>query len=332
MVCLCGRTIYKNLQLLLHHSSSLSNTSWQRFLVKDLYHEVAGYPTFNSLVKSLMKPTTEAALGLFRSHFAGYLGDVELFDEQEVTLADFLTTEGVLLRPDGTKPIYHMASPLLDGYIRTSILPAKFSRTPSIVPPTQIKNNEATLDVLGVLKESVKYLDRDTIRLAVSRSYKTALVKVGGLSRAPVPRQSVFDTEFMGILSNWLRVSYRWSVTGQWHLRNPPDKHKYTNVVLNKDRHTIVLELLATGNETFIRSHIEKTQEYKSLLAAEEAWVVHFTSQDDFHPIWQSDTELDNGVSVVHFSHDINFTRVRMHARFKDTAGKVKEIDEPLAV
>jgi len=186
MVCLCGRTVYKNLQLLLHHSSTLSYKSWRRFPVTNLYHAVAGYPTSHSLVKSLTKPTAQAALDLFRSHFAGYLGDVELFDEQEVTLANFLTTEGVLLRPDEMKATYHMASPLLDGYIRSLILPAKYSRTPSIVLPTKTKNNEATLDVLRILKESVKYFDSDTIRLAVSRSYKTALVKVGGLSCAPV--------------------------------------------------------------------------------------------------------------------------------------------------
>jgi len=329
MVCLCGRTVYKNLQLLLHHSSTLSYTSWRRFPVKDLYNEVAGYPTFQSLAKSLLKPTTAAALGLFRSHFAGYLRETELFDKQEVTLADFLTTEGVLLRPDSSKPIYHMASPLLDGYIRTSILPTKFSRTPSIVPPTQTRNNEATLDVLGVLRESVKYLDKNTIRRAVS--YKTAPVKVGGLSHVRVPRESVYDTELMGILSNWLRVGHGWSVTGQWHFRNPLDRQKYTDIVLDKDI-KIVLEVLATRNETSIRSHIDKTPEYKSLLAAEEAWVVHFTCQDDFRPIWQSDAELDVGVNVVHFSHDINFTRVRMHARFKDTAGKVKKIDELLAI
>ena len=92
----------------------------------------------------------------------------------------------------------------------------------------------------------------------------------------------------------------------------------------------IVLELLATENENTIRSHIEKTPEYKSLLGAEEAWVVHFTCQDNFRPVWQSDTELDDGVNVVHFSYDINFRRVWMHARFKDTAGKVEEIDELL--
>jgi hypothetical protein len=67
-----------------------------------------------------------------------------------------------------------------------------------------------------------------------------------------------------------------------------------------------------------------------SLLSADEAWVVHFTCEDDFYPFWQSDTD---GVNVVHFSHDLNFTRVLMNARFKDEAGNVKEIkDEVVAI
>ena len=188
------------------------------------------------------------------------------------------------------------------------------------------------LDVLRILKESVKYFDRDTIRLAVSCSYKIALVDVGSFSHAPVPRESVYDTELMGILSNWLRVSHGWLVTGQWHLRTPSDKHKYTIIILNKDKHMIILELLTTRNETFIWSHIENMPEYKSLSGAEEAWIVHFTCQDDFRPVWQSDTELDDGVNMVHFSHDLNFTRVQMHAQFKDTAGEIKETDELLAI
>jgi hypothetical protein len=166
--------------------------------------------------------------------------------------------------------------------------------------------------------------------LAVSRSYKTALVKVGGLSRAPVPRESVYDTELIGVLSNWLRVNHGWSVTGQWHLRTPSDKHIYSDIVLKKDDHTIVLDLLATGDEDFIRSHVEKTPEYKSLLGAEEAWVVHFTCQDDFCSVWQTEQEPLDGVNVVHFSHDSNFTTVRMNARFKDAVGNVTQITDEL--
>jgi hypothetical protein len=72
-------------------------------------------------------------------------------------------------------------------------------------------------------------------------------------------------------------------VTGQWHLRNPSEKHKFSAIILKQDDSTIVLELVATGNRAFIQSHIEKTSEYMSLLSADEAWVVHFTCEDDLY-------------------------------------------------
>jgi hypothetical protein len=144
------------------------------------------------------------------------------------------------------------------------------------------------LNVLETLKESLKCFDKDTIRLAAFRSYKVSPVKVGGASRTHVPRESVYDTELMGILSNWLQGNYGWSVTCQWHLRNPSEKHKFFDIVLKKNQ-TIVLELLATGSRSFIHSHIEKTPEYMSLLSADEAWVVHFTCEDNFYPFWQSE-------------------------------------------
>jgi hypothetical protein len=134
MICLCGRAIYSNLSLLLCHSLTLAYETWQRFPVTDLYLEISDYPTFRSMRDSLMRPNAEAALKLFRSHFAGYLEPVELPEDYE-NLADFLTTEGVLLRPNRKQRLYHTSSPLLDGYIRTSILPARFFRTPLNPPP-----------------------------------------------------------------------------------------------------------------------------------------------------------------------------------------------------
>jgi hypothetical protein len=76
--------------------------------------------------------------------------------------------------------------------------------------------------------------------------------------------------------------------------------------VLKNNDLVIVLELLATGDPGFVSSHIEKTLEYMSLLSAKEGWVVHFTCDEHvgYSPIWQSDVELENGVNVVHFSHD----------------------------
>lgn len=179
--------------------------------------------------------------------------------------------------------------------------------------------------MLSVLVESLKYFDKDTIRLAASFSYKISAVKVDGISRAAVPRESVYDIELMGILSNWLQANHGWSVTCQWHLQQ---HKKYTYIVLKKDNHhTIVLELLATGNRAFIQSHIDQMPETVSVLSATEAWIVHFTCEDDFHPIWQSGANVDGGINMVHFSHNVDFTRVWMSACFKDGMGDTKEID-----
>jgi hypothetical protein len=313
-VCLCGRLIENNLQSLLNHSPTLSYNTWRRFPPKDLYIDIFDSPTFpsRSMRISLMSSSAKAALDLLRTRFAGYLEDVTISQGDE-TLADFLTAEGILLRSIRGDLSYRMASPLLDGYIRTTILPLKNK-----------ENNEAVLDVLETLKESLRFFDKANIQLAVHRAYKISTVRVGGRSRSSVPRESVYDTELMGILSNWLQGNYGWTVTGQWHLRDE-GKHKYTDIVLKKDP-TIVLELLATEGPAFIHSHIAKTPR----CVADEAWVVHFTCEDNFQPIWQSDTDLNNGLNVVHFAHNSDFTTVRMNARFKDTVGKVIQITDEL--
>jgi hypothetical protein len=64
-----------------------------------------------------------------------------------------------------------------------------------------------------------------------------------------------------------------------------------------------------------------------ALLSANEAWVVHFTCERDYHPIWQSDVEfkLSGGINVVHFAHDLDFTNMVMSTRWKDRAGNKHE-------
>jgi hypothetical protein len=103
------------------------------------------------------------------------------------------------------------------------------------------------------------------------------------------------------------------------------NKHKNSSIVIKKDNPTIVLELLATEDPSFVRLHLQKTPEYMALLSANEAWVVHFTCERDYHPIWQSDEELSGGLNVVHFAHDPDFTNMVMSTRWKDRAGNTHE-------
>ena len=318
MVCLCGHTIYENMQTLISpESQTISYDYWQQLPQEELYGKVYA---FHSMIRSLSRVEASSSINLLCSRFAGSLDDVTLTDKDAMKDADFLTTEGVLLRPDPKVACYRMASPLMDGLIRNQLIPARFPNAPSSIPVLQ----HGCVDVLGVLIESLRFFDKALILSASSRSYKKPKVK---FSDDHVPRESVYDTELMGILANCLR-KYNWTVTGQWHLKDEAKKHKYSDsdIVLKKNDLTIVLELLATGEPSFVESHIRKTPGYAALLSANEAGVVHFTRQEDYPPIWQSEVELrTKNVNVVHFAHDLEFTNVVMSARWKDCAGEIRE-------
>ena len=237
------------------------------------------------MVNSVCRPEAEAAVRLLRSDFAGFLHVVTV-PPKDRKLADFLTAEGVLLKPDVMRPDYRMASPLIDGLIRTRVIPFVYPNAPTI-PPIGIDTD--ALRVLDTLIESIKSR-KDVIRSAFDRSYKTSNVPVGGRSRRRVPRESVYDTELTRVLASWLRGLRDWTVTGQWHLRT---KHKYTDITLEqRGNPPIVLELLATGDPVSVRSHIEKTPEHLNFLSSNEGWIVHFTCEDNYNPVWQSDVEL----------------------------------------
>jgi hypothetical protein len=65
------------------------------------------------------------------------------------------------------------------------------------------------------------------------------------------------------------------------------------------------------------------------LLGADEAWVVHFTCEDNYldHPVWQSEMQLDEGgINVIHFWHDRAFSAVMMSARWKDNDGSSRQV------
>ncbi|KAF8812558.1 hypothetical protein BYT27DRAFT_7087461, partial [Phlegmacium glaucopus] len=321
MVCLCGRIIFNNLQSLLDdNSKTVMNHTWQQFPADWLYNELFAYNTFRAMLDSLSSSNASPAVALLRSYFLGFLGDVEINNGEQEKFVDFLTSEGVLLKPSASNK-YRMASPLIDGLIRTRLIPLLFPLAPRSAPLCH--DDGKSLHILNTLIKSLEFFDKDLICLARFRSYKTPMGK-------PVPRESIYDTELMRILSNWLQ-QYGWMVTGQWHLQTDLNKHKFSDIVIKKNDWTVVLELLATGTPSSIKSHIQKTAEYKELLSANEAWVIHFTCEDNYEPTWQSDAELLSGINVIHFAHSTtDFTNVLMSTHWKDHAGNTQQEDNRL--
>src|SRR5262249_43983516 len=115
------------------------------------------------------------------------------------------------------------------------------------------------------------------------------------------------------------------------HLLNNGGNDRYSDIVIRRPSETVILELLATRTEKEVEEHLDRTAEYKDILQADDAWVVHFTCEDGYtlNPQWQSDNQLT--VNMVHFWHDIYFTTIRMSARWKDESGHIQQIDnQPL--
>jgi hypothetical protein len=337
MICLCGRAIAENFQEEANKTKNIAYKSWQDFSTNQLDGRIHSYRTFRRMIDSLFSEQATDAVDLLRSDFVGFLGDVIITDAEEQRQADFLTAEGVLLKPDMDGNRYCMASALVDSFIRRYIIPQRYPNAPRTPVP---KLKGGCLDVLGILKESLNSFDKDLIQVAAERSYKRSKVLVDGYRNTEVPRESVYDTELMRILKNWLGRQ-KYAVTGQWHLKNDDGdvltssrrhvRDKYCDIVIS--RHggpTLILELIATGDPKFVEDHIDKTPEYKELLSAEEAWLIHFTREDNYleHPCWQSDDQVNEAINMVHFWHNAEFTTVRMSARWKDVDGNVQQIDD----
>ena len=263
------------------------------------------------MIESLRHHTARAAVKLYRYRFAGFFEAVKVTEDDE-ELADFLTSEGVLSRPVAHERKYRVASPLIDALVRLKVIPRQFRNAPS-VPAKEIRPN--VLDIPVILTECLKYFDKELIRSAYSCSYKVSSVPVHGSSGIHVPRESVYDTEMMRILCNWLKPC-GWSVIGQQHARTANGKHRYFDIVLEKDGIRTVLELLATGDANFMKSHIKKNPDYVALHSAVESWVIHFTCEDPFTP---TRPEPSCGVNVIYVVHKEDFTDIALHVYPEDT-------------
>ena len=318
MVCLCGRVVLNHLPSLLDDGRSVSFSNWQRFPTTALFNAILAYNTFRTLVTSLRTERAQNAVQLYRTRFAGFLEDVDLSESDQI-LADFLTAQGALSRRVAEEPKYRVASPLIDALVTLQVIPNQFPIAPMIPVPI-------ILDIPFVLTEVLKCFDKDLIQSAYSCSFKTSMVPVNGSYHSQVPRESIYDTELMRILCNWLRRG-GWSVTGRWHLKTPDGKHKYSDAVLQKGEHSpIVLEFVATADAKTIRAHIEKTPGYMGLLSADEGWVIHFTCEDGFTPTWQTPDELSRGVNVIHVSHREAFKKITLHIYSKDAEKQTRDI------
>lgn len=86
---------------------------------------------------------------------------------------------------------------------------------PDMDVPLQVNGS---VDILEVVKSTVRTFDPKTIALGSSRSYKSSNhLLVDSKQNAKVPRESTYDAEMYRILVNWLAKVHGFEITSQWH-------------------------------------------------------------------------------------------------------------------
>jgi hypothetical protein len=95
----------------------------------------------------------------------------------------------------------------------------------------------------------------------------------------------------------------------------------------------VILELSATSTEEELREHFDRAISYGRNFSArlvKDMWMVHFTCMDGatLSPIWPTSNQQELGLNVVHFWHDLQFTTIRMSARWLDESGNVVSVDD----
>ena len=277
LVCLCGRAINDELcsQILGRESRTLSIEEWQTFAVTYVHERVAAYATFNRLVKTLINTKHRDALQFLRQYIIGIFNDyVSISNLNDQKLAAFLTAEGALqANPLNQQTEFKMSSPLVDSLIRRLVIPQAFPNAPRITVP--LLSDNSSLDILAILMEALKFFDKNVVQLGFERSYKYSNdQRVNGLSFQQVPRESVYDQELHRILMNWLTQNNQYIVIGQWHTEDytiefgQKGRHKFLDIVIDKNGRKVVLEILATGQKKYIIDHVKKTPLYKKRISA----------------------------------------------------------------
>jgi hypothetical protein len=127
MVCLFGRAISEHRLYRIHPETNyLTYKMWIIFSATSLLDEALIYIIFRSLTKSLLKTESTAAVNLLRLRFVGFLDPITVNDLDQ-PLADFLTSEGVLVKPDIRIRQYQVASPIIDRLVRQFVIPSNSS-------------------------------------------------------------------------------------------------------------------------------------------------------------------------------------------------------------
>jgi hypothetical protein len=312
LICLCGKHL---LEILMKGRSFVTYEEWIRYASELLVKNLPEWPTMQKMVDTIRNPISEKARKLLFTHFLPSLLPIEI-TAQELNLAEFLTAEGALSKANQAF-MFQIPSPLIRNLLlSTLIYHIQVKNLPK--EPIPFFNGGNQLNIIEIIKISLKYFDLETLTLSISNSFKGS--RAFGMKReTPVPQEGVYHEQLYSIFLFWLQKPMInpsqkilvWSeanvpnILNEMHDKNA--KSRRCDLILNVNfGKKYVLEIMASDSNYEMKKHLKDTLFYMNALQAQESWVIHFVATiyfDENELIW-SDVE---NVNVMYVFHDLNW-------------------------
>lgn len=281
-----------------------SYESWKRFSVNQLLVEVLRWPTMTKMTQTLSEKTEIAiqARRVLQNFLHSYPQSICISTSSEnddFKYAKYLAAEGALIYSGLNS--FRVPNMLVMNILLHHVIVVDYRHRIPIVPvPRKAKAIDEPLDIAQLIQNAIEYFDWESI--TKYGSFKT--LNIASLSKALVPREICYHTELFIILRQWLSEQ-NFIVTFEHAL---PERKRADLVIKDKTLdHYYVLELVANDTVTQVQQHFQQALEYKAILKAQEAWVIHFTvlshSPSIYEYPWPTPQQEENGLKVVHIWH-----------------------------
>jgi len=310
--CMCGKEIQESL---LRGKLKLDHKDWLKFAVYELPGSVSYRWKIGSQLRTRLDDNCQKLL--LNYFLATESRKIKLSDSNAAQIAIDLSAVGVLTGEPSTNEFW-IPSPLIRAVIWSSL---SISGQLSVPPPIY----NGLLDVVAVIKTGLPLFSRDTMVRApdvASKENRDTGTEVK--FKDPVPNEHVYQVELVLLLRKWLSDRLTWEIDTEADAEGSDS----CDIVITKEKRLrYVLELVAhttpyagkaeKGNS--LEGHYNRAQDYHNALAANETWIINFTTR---HPskgyIWP---EKSLQVCAIHVYHKLDWTEARIVTSPDDKEG-----------
>lgn len=218
--------------------------------------------------------------------------------------------------------------------IVTNVVVPRLQHTYPKTPIPIRTGDNLEIDVLELIKGSLKYFSKDIISYGYHRAHKQC--RIPGFTRPTlVPSEAVYSTELITVLKLWIP-----STVGQIIPHPNSGVNIETNTKTKKSesikktdliivgRRTVLLELVANVPASDVEEHFDRALRDMKALYADEAWVLHFTVAKEVNGKFEYPfPKEDSPLGVIHIYHNSTFSNLQLVYKDKNGERRTEDIE-----